>query len=277
MNNSVSSNFDEYLLSRTSDEYQRLHRQALAWEKITCRVLYEAGLCEGMNFLDVGCGTGDVMRVAGETIGKAGRVTGFDIDEKIGKEALTLLQQLDNSNYSFNYFDIVNEVIRGEYDFIYSRFVLIHMTEPVKIIRKLYDALKPGGILLIQDYDFAALKVNAKLEKISGYMRQLMLDTFTKAGKDPEMGTNLSAYFLNAGIGKPTGTDASSIITPVAVAASMMKAVTAGFKNSFLQLGIATEERLNEYINDLDKVIEEKENYFSTWPMLNSAWIRKPL
>jgi ubiquinone/menaquinone biosynthesis C-methylase UbiE len=277
MNNNVSTNFDDYLLSRTSGEYQRLHRQALAWEKITSRVLDEAGLCEGMNFLDVGCGTGDVMRVAGKVIGKSGSVTGFDIDEKIGKEAFTLLQQLDNSNYSFNYFDIVNDVMPEAYDFIYSRFVLIHMTEPVKIIRKLYDALKPGGILLMQDYDFAAMKVNSKLEKTSGYMRQLMLDIFTRAGKDPEMGTNLSAYFINAGIGKPAGTDASSIITPVAVAASMMKAVTAGFKNAFLQLGIATEERLDEYISDLDKVIDENENYFSTWPMLNSAWVKKPL
>jgi hypothetical protein len=42
-------------------------------------------------------------------------------------------------------------------------------------------------------------------------------------------------------------------------------------------LGIATEERLDEYISDLDKVIDENENYFSTWPMLNSAWLKKPL
>jgi len=90
------------------------------------------------------------------------------------------------------------------------------------------------------------------------------------------MGTNLSKYFVDAGIGKPSGTDASSIITTIASAATMLKAVVFGFKNAFLQLGIATEERLNEYINDLDAVIAEQENNYFLWPMLNAAWIKKP-
>src|SRR5206468_4897294 len=93
--------FDDYLMSRTSDEYQRLHIQALTWEKITNRVLMEAGLGEGMDFLDVGCGTGNVMRLAGNIVTNSGSVTGMDIDEKIGIESLPLLQQLNNSKYSF--------------------------------------------------------------------------------------------------------------------------------------------------------------------------------
>ncbi|QEC66734.1 methyltransferase domain-containing protein [Panacibacter ginsenosidivorans] len=277
MNTVSSTNFDDYLLDRTSGEYKRLHRQALVWEKITQRVLIEAGLSAGMHFLDVGCGTGDVMRLAGHIVTKAGSVSGIDIDEKIGNEALPLLQELNNSNYSFKRFDIVKDNIDLQYDFVYARFVLIHMTDPVNILKKLYNVVKPGGTLLIQDYDFGCLKAYGKYEKTSGYMRKLMFDVFIKSGKDPEMGTNLSKYFIDAGIGNPSGTDASSVITTITAAASMMKAVTFGFKNAFLQHGIATEEQLNEYVTDLDKVIAEQENCFFIWPMLNSAWIKKPL
>lgn len=275
MSNTYSASFDDYLLDRTSSEYKRLHRQALIWEKITRRVLIEAGLSAGMQFLDIGCGTGDVMRVAGDIVTKSGSVSGIDIDEKIGNEALPLLQELNNSNYSFRYFDIVNDDIDHQYDFVYARFVLIHMTEPVNIIKKLYNAVKPGGTLLIQDYDFGGLRTEGKYEKTSGYMRKLMFEVLTKSGKDPEMGTNLSKYFIDAGIGSPSGTDASSVITTIAAAAAMMKAVTFAFKNAFLQLGIATEERLDEYVSELDKVIACQENYFFTWPMSNAAWIKK--
>jgi ubiquinone/menaquinone biosynthesis C-methylase UbiE len=182
-----SINFDDYLLDRTSSEYKRLHRQALVWEKITCRVLIEAGLSAGMDFLDIGCGTGDVMRLAGDIVTKSGSVSGIDIDEKIGNEALPLLRELNNSNYSFKCFDIVSDNIDQQYGFLYARFVLIHMTDPVNIIKKLYSAVKPGGTLLIQDYDFGGLKMDVKHEKISGYMRKLMFDVFAKSGKDPEM------------------------------------------------------------------------------------------
>src|SRR5437588_4715060 len=115
--------FDDYMMSRTSAEYQRLYIQALTWEKITHRVLMEAGLSKGMDFLDVGCGTGDVMRLAGNTVTNSGSVTGIDIDENIGAESLPLLQQLDNSKYSFTPLDIAKGTINGQYDFVYSRLL----------------------------------------------------------------------------------------------------------------------------------------------------------
>jgi 2-polyprenyl-3-methyl-5-hydroxy-6-metoxy-1,4-benzoquinol methylase len=267
--------FDDYLMSRTSAEYQRLHIQALTWEKITNRVLLEAGLSEGMDFLDVGCGTGDVMRLAGNVITHSGSVTGVDIDENIGAESLALLLQLNNSKYSFIGLDITKDTIYGQYDFVYSRLLITHMTDPLAIIKKLYDAVRPGGILLIQDYDFAAIKTNDKLENITGYMRYLMLQLFPKTGRDPEAGTNLSKYFIDASIGKPDGTDASSIVTPVFIMASMLKSVTFSYKHSILEHGVATEERLAQYINDLDAQITAQENEFCLWPMLNSAWIQK--
>ena len=200
----------------------------------------------------------------------------MDIDEKIGTESLPLLQQLNNSQYSFVPFDITSNTLNKQYDFVYSRFLISHMTNPVAIIKKLYDAVKPGGILVIQDYDFAAIKVNDKLENITGYMRYLMLQLFPKAGRDPEAGTNLSKYFIAASIGKPDGTDASSIITPVFVMAAMLKSVTLSVKQSILEHGVATEERLAQYINDLDAQIAAQENEFCLWPMLSSAWIQKP-
>lgn len=51
---------DDYILGRTSEEYQRLRWQARLWEPITARVLDQVGIGPGMRCLDVGCGPGEV-------------------------------------------------------------------------------------------------------------------------------------------------------------------------------------------------------------------------
>ena len=248
----------EYILGRTSAEYERLHIQALKWEPITLRVLLQAGLKPGMHCLDAGCGTGDVMRLMGNIVTKTGSVTGFDIDKNIGEEALTILNNLNSSNYSFQKIDITtSDPEPGRYDFIFARFLLVHMTDPHSIIKKLFKGVKDGGTLLIQDYDFSSIKAGKRLQHVTDYIKQVNNEAFSGTGKDPETGTNLAQYFAET-IGDPDGTDASSIITPFKEGASMMKAVLKALTPILLTLRITTEERLNQCFDDLDKGSEEK-------------------
>jgi len=274
MATTLTSTTDGYILGRTSAEYQRLHIQALKWEPITLRVLLQAGLKPGMHCLDAGCGTGDVMRLMGSIVTKSGSVTGFDIDKNIGEEALSILNSLDNSNYSFERTDITTvDPERSKYDFVFARFLLVHMTDPHAIIKKLFSTVKDGGTLLIQDYDFSSIKAGKKLQHITDYVRQVNNAAFSRTGKDPETGTNLAAYFAET-IGDPDGTDAASIITPFKEGASMMKAVLKALTPILLKLNITTKDRLNQCFDDLDTGSEEK-NMFLLWPMMNGAWKRK--
>ena len=67
--------FDEYIMGRTSEEYQRLRRQAQLWEPATRRILQETGIGSGSICLDVGCGPAEVSRVMGEIVGPNGKIT----------------------------------------------------------------------------------------------------------------------------------------------------------------------------------------------------------
>jgi len=49
---------DGYVLARTSEEYQRLRRQARLWERVTAEALDRVGIGAGMRCLDMGCGPG---------------------------------------------------------------------------------------------------------------------------------------------------------------------------------------------------------------------------
>ena len=268
--------YEEYLMGRTTAEYQRLHLQALRLELVTFRVLQQAGLKKGMNCLDVGCGTGDVMRLMGSIVTASGNVTGIDIDKKIGDEALGLLRNLNNSNYNFQPDDITTGKLAPEkYDFVFARLLLIHLTNPVEIIKKLFDAVKPGGVLLIQDYDFTTLKVSKKLSYLTDYIRQLLFEVFLKTGKDPEIGTNLSEYFVESGIGIPDGTDASSIITSFYEAAAYIKDGTKSMQPAFLKLNLTNSDKLNQFLLDLDEYSIKEKKLFGVLPMLGSAWKNK--
>ena len=80
----MTTKIDDYIMGRTSEEYQRLRAQAKLWDFATQRVLRDAGLRPNMRCLDIGCGPGEVMRLMGETVGLTGHVTGIDIDGKLG-------------------------------------------------------------------------------------------------------------------------------------------------------------------------------------------------
>ncbi len=88
-------------IGRTSKAYQGLGQQARLWEKAAAAISAEAGLQEGMSCLDIGCGPGEVMWLMGERVGKGGKVTGFDIDGEIGREALGVLKSSGISNFEF--------------------------------------------------------------------------------------------------------------------------------------------------------------------------------
>jgi ubiquinone/menaquinone biosynthesis C-methylase UbiE len=147
---------DVHVMGRASEEYQRLREQAQGWEAATRAILDDAGLREGMNCLDVGCGPGEVMRLMGERVGKKGKVVGMDIDGKIGCEALEVLKGLGTSNFEFIEANVeqLQDPAKERYDIVYARFLLFHLKQPISALRKMYELTKPDGSIIIRDYDF---------------------------------------------------------------------------------------------------------------------------
>ena len=72
-----------YVLGRSEVESQRLIKQAAFLRPSTERVFQKAGVSEGMNILDLGCGAGDVSFLAAELVGPTGSVVGLDVDPSV--------------------------------------------------------------------------------------------------------------------------------------------------------------------------------------------------
>ena len=46
--------------------------------------------------------------------------------------------------------------VHDAYDVVYSRFVLEHLPDPLEAIRRMWLAVRPGGLLIAEDGDFLA-------------------------------------------------------------------------------------------------------------------------
>jgi ubiquinone/menaquinone biosynthesis C-methylase UbiE len=106
------------------------------------------GLQQGWRCLEVGGGGGSVAAWLCERVGPAGSVVATDINTR-------LLEGIELPNFEARRHDITCDSLPdGEFDFVHIRWLLHHLPEPERAIRRMIGALRPGGWLLLEEVDF---------------------------------------------------------------------------------------------------------------------------
>jgi trans-aconitate methyltransferase len=152
---------DGYALGRTPQECERLRAQSRAWEAATGRLLDQIGLAPGQSCLDAGCGPGETMRMMAQRVGPAGRVLGIDVDAGLGAMTQATLHGAGHRHCRLHAQDLTaGEPIPGApFDVVYARLLLFHLPQRAAVLARLWDAVAPGGHLVIQDYDLRTASV----------------------------------------------------------------------------------------------------------------------
>jgi len=215
-----------YALARTPEEYERLRAQSRVWEAATARML---GLAPGQRCLDAGCGPGETMRLMAERVGPSGFVTGIDVDAALGQAAIAMLRAHGHHQCHFAHVDLTAEgsIAGGQFDLVYARLLLYHLPERVAVVRRLWEAVAPGGHLVIQDYDVRSADVVPALETIEEFKR-VVVEAFSAAGCEVHVGARLGELFAEAGIGIPDGTDVAGRLERLADAHAVHRRLQRG-------------------------------------------------
>ncbi len=111
--------------------------------------LERLGLAEGWSCVDVGAGGGDVSVALAQVVGRAGRVYAVDVDPRRRDEIATLAaahaQVLALSQAG-------EELTLPEpVDLAFCRFLLMHVAEPRRVLRRMGAAVRPGGWVVAQE------------------------------------------------------------------------------------------------------------------------------
>lgn len=264
-----------YLLGQSEAEARRLQDQARRTEDETRAVLARAGLSKGAKCLDVGCGAGDVMHLMAELVGPEGSVTGLDLNDGLGSTLLDRLNETGLSNFAFINDDVrtTTKVPDGAFDLTFARFLLLHMQDPVAVIARMWQWTKPGGYLVVMDYDFHTQGTYPRLAAGDEYNR-LLFELLTCTGRDPRIGHKLPTYVAAGCGGEPVGTDVAAHIWPMADTADLLSAGYKSLLPAALQQGIVTEAQAAQFFAEM-AAARAGSAYFLT-PLLVSVWKQKP-
>ena len=217
------------------------------------------------------------MRLMAQRVGRSGHVRGIDRDAPLGRQAQAMLHASGHPQCAFAEFDLTSDsaLPGAPYDLVYARLLLYHLPQRVDVLRRLWAAVAPGGYLLIQDYDMHSCGVTPALDSVDALVR-VMVDAFEAAGCDVRAGAGLPDLFARAGIGAPDGTDVAGRLEPLATAKHAFTGVLKSVLPAAIATGIATEQQGAALVRAVEHDAELHPDRPSLWPLLISAWKRKP-
>ena len=192
-----------YALGYSEDEARRLASQAAFLEDLTADVLRRAGIGSGMEVLDLGCGVGDVSVLAARMVGECGAVLGIDRAASSVEMARRRAAALGARNVRFETAELDAFDSAEMFDAVIGRFVLLYQPDPIAILRRFRNFLKPNGIIAFQEKDIETVSQVPTSETFRR-VRSWILGGFKAAATELNMGSKLPPAFLNAGLPRPT-------------------------------------------------------------------------
>ena len=160
-----------YYASDGEDEFERKRLSLLeqAYDPNSIRQLESLGVSEGWSCLEIGAGGGSIAQWLANKVGASGKVVATDMNTRF-------LRHLSTPNIEVREHNILTDLLEtGMYDLVHARMVLQHLREPEKALKKMKDALRPGGWIFIEDADFGSFLVSNLTDP--------SLDIFVAAGR----------------------------------------------------------------------------------------------
>lgn len=194
----------DYLMGHSEVEQARLGSQNAYLRPLTARYLRLAGLTQGMSVLDIGSGLGHVSQIAAEIVGPAGRVVGVERSAAAVTAARRRMSSEGLADYvRFEHAALEDFDTSGTYDALVGRFILQYQPDPAGTLRRLLPFVRPGGIVMIHEFDFGDLDVSFPACGIWNEAFALPGKLLVAGGLHDNVGRRLFRIFLDAGLPWP--------------------------------------------------------------------------
>ena len=164
----------------------------------TRRLLERAGIRAGMACLDLGSGAGEVTMAMADLVGAGGKAVGIEFERVKASAAERKAAGRNVSNVEFRVGDVTHWYEDSAYDLIYARFLLTHLRDPARLVSGMRQALRPGGVAIVEDIDFNGNVCSPPCEAFDEYVR-LYQEVVRHRGGDANIGPRLPSLLMDAG------------------------------------------------------------------------------
>jgi SAM-dependent methyltransferase len=259
----------DYLLENSNVEAgRRFEALSAIFDKVTFSHCERLGIASGWKVWEVGAGGTSVVLWLSNKVGSAGTVTATDIDISWASKAIA-------DNVAIEKHDVVSGPVQeGIFDLVHARLVLVHVPERQTALQNMIRALRPGGLLLLEDADpalqpLACINESGPAQVLANKLRHAFRHLMASRGVDLAYGRKLPALLREQGL-EDVGADC---YFPVAEpSCNILEIATVKLiAPQILAANLATKDELEQHISNVARGVLD----LTTAPLI-SAWGKKP-
>lgn len=250
---------------------EKLKKQAIGNQNFDEYVLNESEILkyEDLKVLDVGCSNGFKTKMLFDKYDNITHITGIDIDNNAINEATDIFRE--NKKYKFELKSIDELDYNSKYDIIYLSYVLQHLEEPQKVLKKLRNLLTDKGIIIIKvpddSFKFCYPDKKDLLHKIFNlYENQIMKKQDITKYTDRYIGKKVYNYLVES--------DYNNIKLYYSISDTIGKTreqrlsffdSSIGFRSAINKKDVSekVKNKMEELLNELKKEFEKEEFYYT--------------
>jgi SAM-dependent methyltransferase len=166
----------------------RLRRRFLAWVPVRA----------GARVLEVGCGTGVVARDLAARVGRRGAVTAVDPSATLLARARSLSRRAAGGRVAFRRADGHRlPFADGRFDVTLAITVILHVEDPLRVVKEMARVTRPGGRVAAQDQDFGLIGVAHPDRALTA---TILDGVAARVYAEPHSGRRLGALLRAAGL-----------------------------------------------------------------------------
>jgi SAM-dependent methyltransferase len=231
----------------------------------TIRHLLARGVANGWMCLEIGGGLGTLTRWIADRVGPDGFVLTTDVDTRF-------LETVGRANVDVRRHDILTDPLPdATFDLAYARLVLEHLPDPDLAIDRMAAAIRPGGWLMVEDFEVQSSGPNPHeaLDRLSKTQLAMRSVTVT-AGANPGLGLTLGPRLRARGLMHVGHEGRVQLYRGNSAAARLARLNFEQLREPILATGLTT----TEFDADLARLDDETFEWRS--PTLWTAWGQRP-
>ena len=223
----------DYVLDQGfTEERKRLSGMESLWDPGTQALLDELGLGSGSRCLEVGAGGGSMVEWMAS---RGAKVTAIDIDTRF-------IESLASDSIEVRRVDLRTDPLpQAEFDLVHARLVLEHLSDRRQILDRLVATLRPGGWILIEDYDWTCFGFEGESPGFSD-IADVVLGFMAKAGFERDYGRRVVGDLDAAGLTEIRGEGRARLIDSTSPGFDFFRLTFESLRGTIVDAGLLTAE-----------------------------------
>lgn len=265
--NREGSSRSPYTFENASEQTPRRFSALEAlYDPWTIQHLDARGVTEGWHCLEVGGGSGSIAQRLCGRVGPTGHVLVTDIDTRF-------LDLLAGPRLSVQRHDIVVDTLpEAAFDLVHARLVLQHLPGREQALRKMVTALKPGGWIVIEDFDWIAMvPATATAMPVYSNVQNAVWHLMTQRGTDGFYGRQLWGRLRTQGLLEVEAEGRVCMYQGRSPGAQLLLAAVEQVRETLLRSGSVTEQEIDAY-----RELLADPDFALLSPVMMTSWGQRP-